>query len=72
MGAGELAEGIAARRFSASEAVAAHVERQNEMQPKLNAVAVALHDQAMAAERRRSWSPPGVSTTGDDRPLRPG
>ena len=58
MGAGELAEGIAARRFSASEAVAAHVERQNEMQPKLNAVAVALHDQAMAAAKAADQGTP--------------
>lgn len=51
LGARDLAEGIAARRFSASEAVAAHVDRQNDLQPKLNAVAVALHDQATAAAK---------------------
>ena len=51
MGAGELARGIAARQFSAEEAVAAHVERQNELQPALNAVAVALHDQAIPRHR---------------------
>src|SRR5216684_236793 len=51
MGAGDLARGISARHFTASEAVAAHIERQNEVQPTLNAVAVALHDQAMAAAK---------------------
>jgi fatty acid amide hydrolase len=49
MGAGDLARGIAARRFSSSEAVAAHLERQNEVEAKINAVAVSLGDQAMAA-----------------------
>ena len=51
MGAAELARGIAARQFSASEVVLAHLERQNETQPHLNAVAIALHDQAMAAAK---------------------
>jgi fatty acid amide hydrolase len=51
MGAADLARGIAARQFSASEAVLAHLERQNETQPRLNAVAIALHDQAMAAAK---------------------
>jgi len=51
MGAGDLARGIAARLFSAEEAVAAHIERQNEVELKLNAVAVPLHDQAMAAAK---------------------
>jgi fatty acid amide hydrolase len=58
MGAGELARGIAARQFSAEEAVAAHVERQNELQPALNAVAVALHDQAMAAAKAADQGSP--------------
>src|SRR5437879_10361414 len=58
MGAGELARGIAARQFSAEEAVGAHVERQNELQPTLNAVAVALHDQAMAAAKAADQSRP--------------
>src|SRR6266851_973415 len=51
MGAGDLARGIAARHFSASEAVAALLERQDEVQPKINAVAVGLHDQAAAAAK---------------------
>lgn len=51
MGAGELARGIATRQFSASEAVAAHIERQQAVQPKLNAVAISLHDQALAAAK---------------------
>lgn len=51
MGAGDLALGIAARRFSASEVVSAHLERQEEVQPRLNAVAVSLADQAMAAAK---------------------
>jgi fatty acid amide hydrolase len=49
LGAGDLARGIAARRFSSTEAVSAFIDRQNEVQPRLNAVAVALHDQAVAA-----------------------
>ena len=51
MGAGDLAQGIAARRFSASEVVSAHLERQSEVEAKINAVAVSLHDQAMAAAK---------------------
>jgi fatty acid amide hydrolase len=51
MGAGDLARGIAARRFSVSEVVSAHLERQDEVQPKLNAVVVSLADQAMAAAK---------------------
>jgi len=51
LGAGELARGIAARRFSSTEAVSAFIDRQNEVQPRLNAVAVALHDQALAAAK---------------------
>ena len=51
LGASELAAGVAARRFSVVEAVSATIERQNEVQPKLNAVAVAMHDQAMAAAK---------------------
>ena len=51
MSAGELARGIAGRRFSASEVVSAHIERQNEVQPRINAIAVSLHDQAMAAAK---------------------
>jgi fatty acid amide hydrolase len=51
LGAGELARGIAARRFSSTEAVSAFIDRQNEVQPRLNAVAVALHDQAAAAAK---------------------
>jgi len=51
MGAGELARGIAARRFSASEVVSAHIERQEEVQPRINAVAVSLYDQATAAAK---------------------
>jgi len=58
MGAGELARGIAARQFSSEEAVAAHIERQNELQPKLNAVAVALHDQAIAAAKAADQGKP--------------
>ncbi len=59
MGAGELALGIAARRFSAVEVVSAYVARQNDLQPKLNAVAVALHDQAMAAAKAADQGMPG-------------
>lgn len=51
LGAGGLARGIAARRFSSTEAVLAFIDRQNEVQPRLNAVAVALHDQAEAAAK---------------------
>ncbi len=51
MGAGDLARGIAARHFSASEAVAALLERQDEVQPKINAVVVSLAGQAMAAAK---------------------
>jgi fatty acid amide hydrolase len=51
MGAGELARGIAARRFSSTEVVSAHLERQDEVQPRINAVAVSLADQAMAAAK---------------------
>jgi fatty acid amide hydrolase len=51
MSATELARGIAERKFSATEAVSAHVDRQNEVQPALNAVAVPLYDQALAAAK---------------------
>src|SRR2546425_4465305 len=51
MSAGELAGGIAVRRFSASEVVSAHIERQNEVQPRTTAIAVSLPDQAMAAAK---------------------
>ena len=51
MGAGELARGIAARRFSSSEVVSAHLERQDEVDGKINAVAVSVHDQATAAAK---------------------
>lgn len=51
MGAGDLAAGIAARRFSSSEVVAAHLDRQQEVDERINAVAVALGDQAMAAAK---------------------
>lgn len=51
MGAGDLARGIAARKFSATEAVSAHLERQAKIQPAINAVAVSLHDQAIAAAK---------------------
>lgn len=51
LGAGDLARGIAARRFSSTEAVSAFIDRQNEVQPRLNAVAVALYDQAEAAAK---------------------
>src|SRR5260370_39206887 len=59
MGAGEVALGIAARRFSAVEVVSAHVARQNDLQPKLNAIAVALHDQAIAAAKAADQGMPG-------------
>ena len=51
LGAGELARGIAARQFSVSEVVSAHLERQGEIEKQINAVAVSLHDQAMAAAK---------------------
>ena len=51
MGAGDLARGIESRQFSASEAVSAHIDRQDEVEPKINAVAVSLHDKAMAAAK---------------------
>jgi fatty acid amide hydrolase len=51
LGAGDLARGIAARRFSSTEVVSAFIDRQNEVQRRLNAVAVALHDQAAAAAK---------------------
>ena len=51
MGAGELARGIAARHFSATEVVMAHLERQSDVQPRINAIAVSLHDQAVAAAK---------------------
>jgi fatty acid amide hydrolase len=51
LGAGDLARGIAARLFSSTEAVSAFIDRQNEVQPRLNAMAVALHDQATAAAK---------------------
>src|SRR5712691_247199 len=59
MGAGDLAQGIAARRFSASEVVSAHPERQSEVEAKINAVAVSLHDQAMAAAKAADEGRPG-------------
>jgi len=58
LGAGDLARGIAARRFSSTEAVSAFIDRQNEVQPRLNAVAVALHGQAMAAAKAADQSRP--------------
>jgi fatty acid amide hydrolase len=58
MGAGDLARGIAARRFSSSEAVSAHLERQNEVETKLNAVAVSLADHAMAAAKAADQGKP--------------
>ena len=58
MGAGDLARGIAARRFSSTEVVSAFIDRQNEVQPRLNAVAVALHDQAAAAAKAADRSRP--------------
>jgi Asp-tRNA(Asn)/Glu-tRNA(Gln) amidotransferase A subunit family amidase len=51
LGAGDLARGIAARRFSSNEVVSAYIDRQNEVQPRINAVAVALHDQALATAK---------------------
>jgi len=58
LGAGDLARGIAARRFSSTEVVSAFIDRQNEVQPRLNAVAVALHDQAVAAAKAADRSRP--------------
>jgi fatty acid amide hydrolase len=58
MGAGELAAGIATRRFSSSEVVSAHLERQGEVEPKINAVAVALGDEAMAAAKAADQANP--------------
>ncbi len=58
LGAGDLARGIAARRFSSTEVVSAFIDRQNEVQPRLNAVAVALHDQAAAAAKAADRSRP--------------
>ncbi len=58
LGAGDLARGIAARRFSSTEVVNAFIDRQNEVQPRLNAVAVALHDQAAAAAKAADRSRP--------------
>src|SRR2546428_14058129 len=51
MSGGDLARAIAGRRFSASEVVSTHIERQNGVQPRINAIAVSLHDQAMAAAK---------------------
>src|SRR4029077_16765009 len=51
MGAGDLAAGIAARRFSSSEAVGAHIDRQQEVADRINAVTVSLAEQAMAAAK---------------------
>jgi fatty acid amide hydrolase len=59
MGAGDLARGIAARQFSSSEVVSAHLERQNEVEAKINAVAVSLHDQALAAAKAADQGKPG-------------
>jgi fatty acid amide hydrolase len=59
MGAGELASGIAAGSFSATEAVVAHLERQNVIQSEINAVAVSLHDQAIAAAKAADQGRPG-------------
>jgi fatty acid amide hydrolase len=64
MGAVDLAKGIAAREFSSSEAVAAFVQRQQALQPKLNAIAISLHDQALAAARAADQQGPS-----EDRPL---
>ena len=64
LGAAELARGIATREFSSSEAVGAFVERQQAVQPKLNPIAVALHDQALAAARAADQK-----GAGDDQPL---
>ncbi len=58
LGAGDLARGIAARQFSSTEVVSAYIDRQNEVQPRINAVAVALHDQAMAAAKAADRSRP--------------
>jgi fatty acid amide hydrolase len=58
MGAGDLAAGIAARRFSSSEVVSAHLERQHEVEPKINAVAVSLGDQAVAAAKAADQGKP--------------
>jgi fatty acid amide hydrolase len=58
MGAGDLAAGIAARRFSSSEVVSAHLERQNEVESKINAVAVSLGDQAIAAAKAADQGKP--------------
>jgi fatty acid amide hydrolase len=58
MGAGELAAGIATRRFSSSEVVSAHLVRQGEVEPKINAVAVSLGDQAMAAAKAADQAKP--------------
>jgi len=58
MGAGELARGIAARRFSVSEVVSASIERQEEVQPQINAVAISLYDQALAAAKAADQDKP--------------
>jgi Asp-tRNA(Asn)/Glu-tRNA(Gln) amidotransferase A subunit family amidase len=58
IGAGELAAGIAARRFSSSEVVSAHHERQNQVESRINAVAGSLGDQAMAAARAADQGKP--------------
>jgi fatty acid amide hydrolase len=60
MGARELAQGIAARRFSSTEVVLAHLERQSDIQPRVNAVAVSLHDQAIAAAKAADQGRPNV------------
>jgi Asp-tRNA(Asn)/Glu-tRNA(Gln) amidotransferase A subunit family amidase len=58
MGASELARGIAERRLSATEAVSAHIDRQNQVQSPLNAIAIALHDQALAAAKAADQNKP--------------
>lgn len=49
MGAGELARLIRDRQVSSREAVTAHLERIDEVGPRLNAITVVLAEQALAA-----------------------
>jgi amidase len=51
-GARELAEMIAARQVSSTEVVRAHLERIDEVNPRLNAVVRRMDDEALAAAAR--------------------
>ncbi|WCH90606.1 amidase [Streptomyces moderatus] len=65
-GAGELARLIRAREVSATDVVAAHLERIDEVNPELNAVTVVLADQAREAAR---WADREITTGADLGPL---